>query len=374
MPVGEPPQLVEGDPLQLDHVGQHVLGAEQVDRPRRGRARGRKPRPRAAGGDVVEPHGPLRPQDGADRHHPATHRLPEADEIGPHVPVLDGEHPTGPSEPRLHLVGAQEPAVLVAEVRERGPERVGRHQHAARADDRLDDDAGHLGGVHRVKQQVVADVVDRGVAAAARPWRPERGSVGVRVGGVGEAGSERPQSAADVALLRPERRRRRGLAVVLREEADDHRAARRAAHHLDRGLDGLRAVQRQIDPRQPVRRDGEQLLGELDHRFAGERVAVLVAVPAERFDGRLDDVLTTGAERDRRRRRDEVEVDVAVDVLDRVAVLACDDEGREAVPGPWIEEAGRTLEELTAARPWRRDDDAWCGHRIAARSGVVATA
>ncbi len=93
--------------------------------------------------------------------------LPSAIRSGSHAPPFDGEQVSRPSEPRLHLVGAEQEVELAAEIDERGPERVGRGDAPAAAEHRLDHEPRHLARIDRVVQEVVADVVDGPVARAA---------------------------------------------------------------------------------------------------------------------------------------------------------------------------------------------------------------
>ena len=114
-------------------------------------------------------------------------------------------------------------------------------------------------------------------------------------------------------------------------EADDHRPPGRAAHHLDRDLDRLGAVEGDVEAADARRRDRQQPLAELGGELGGERVAVLVAEPPQRLDRRLEQLRAPGAERHRGGGRGAVEVDVAVGVGDRPAALRGERERRQPV-------------------------------------------
>jgi hypothetical protein len=240
--------------------------------------------------------------------------------------------------------------VLGAEAGQGRPEGVGRSDAAAGAEDRLDHDAGDESGVDEVKQQLVADVVDRGVAAPPGPRRGERGPVGVRERHVDEAGPQRPVSGADLVDLGAEGGGRGRLAVIAAVEGEDERAAGDAPHHPHRGLDRLGAVQGDVDAVDRAGGEIDEAPGELEHPRRRQGVAVLVAEPADRVDGGADQVLAAGAERDRCRGRGEVEEDVPVDVGDRVPALAVEHERGELVPEALVEERLPAGEQFPGAR------------------------
>ena len=206
-----------------------------------------QPGPGAAGGDVVEAaQRALGAEQRADRHRAAAERLAEADQVGLDPPAVDREQLPGAADAALDLVGAQQPPVLAAELDQRRPEAVRGRDAAARAQHRLDHDTGDLGRVEGVEEQVVADVVDGRVAAAAGARIAQRGPVGVRVRHVDEPRHQPAQPAADLRRLGAERRGQRRLAVVGAVEAEDHRPPGRAAHDLDRDLDRLGPVERDV--------------------------------------------------------------------------------------------------------------------------------
>ena len=85
-----------------------------------------------------------------------------------------------------------------------GKERRRRHDDAAGAEDRLDDDARHIGRVDRVEEQVVAQVVDGRVAGAAGRGAPNGLRYGFGYGTWTKPGDDRPNAAAE--LGQPRRR------------------------------------------------------------------------------------------------------------------------------------------------------------------------
>ncbi len=104
------------------------------------------------------------------------------------------------------------------------------------------------------------------------PEPPGRGGAnGVRYGWGYGACTKPPPRPADALMLiswcsAPRLGRRGGLAVVAAVEAEDQRAAGGAAHEPDRRLDGLGAVEGQVDPGQAGRRHVDQPPGEPRHQ------------------------------------------------------------------------------------------------------------
>jgi len=98
---------------------------------------------------------------------PPLKALAQADEVGLDADPFHGEKRAAPAAACLHLVGAQQPVVLGAQLGQGGEERGRRHHHAAGAEHRLDDDARDIRRVDRMEQDVVAQVVDGGIAGAA---------------------------------------------------------------------------------------------------------------------------------------------------------------------------------------------------------------
>ena len=268
---------------------------------------------------------------------PPPRPLPRQMRSGLDAEPLDGQERAGAPAPGLDLVGAQQPVVLPAQRLQRREEGRRRLDDSARPEDRLDDDAGDVGRVDRVEEQVVADVVDGRVTGAARPRLPEGAAVGVGIRHVHEAGHDGPDAATQLGDLGAERDRHRRLPVVAAEEAEDQRPAGGPAHQPDRDLDGLGAVEGDVDAGAARRRDSHEALGQRRDQLGGDGVGVLVAVAGHRGTGR-----PRGSGGGRRpaaptRRAGHVEEQVAVEVLDDEAGLAGDDDRRGVVAGPAVE-------------------------------------
>ena len=192
--------------LQLAHVLEHRLGGEEVERRQRGGARTRQPRPGAPGRDVVEAAERALGAQAARRSASRRRRAPCRGTSGrarrPSARPRAGG-PSGPCPVFTSSAQSSQPCSRQS-VGERRPEAVRRRHAAARAEDRLDHDAGDVGRVEGVEEDVVADVVDGRVAAAAGSRIAKRGPVRVRVGDVDEPGDQPAQPAA---RSRPPRRR-----------------------------------------------------------------------------------------------------------------------------------------------------------------------
>src|SRR5438128_764883 len=78
-------------------------------------------------------------QQNADRQ-PVRKALRERGEVGADAEVLEGEERARPADAGLHLVEAEQRAVLGGQLRRRAEETWVRGQHAALALDRLDQD------------------------------------------------------------------------------------------------------------------------------------------------------------------------------------------------------------------------------------------
>ena len=244
--------------------------------------------------------------------------------------------------------------------RQCGPEACRRDDDPAGAEHRLDHHACHLGRVDGVEEQLVPDEVDGAVARTSRTRLGERTPVRAWVRRVHEPTAEAPDALADLVVLGAQAGRGRGLPVVAAVEAEDQRASRRPAHEPHGGLDGLGAVQRQVNPRQAGRSDVDQPAGELRHQRVGDGVAVLVAERQQLLGGGLDEVGTTGTERHGGRGADEVDEDVAVEVLHEPAVLAGGHERVGAVGLAGVEDGTLGLELLLGTRTGQRPVDARC--------------
>ena len=116
--------------------------------------------------------------------------LGQRHDVGLHAPVLAGEHAAGAADARLHFVEDQQDAVLVAQRAQAGEEAVGRHDVAAFALDRLDQDRRDFRRRHAALEQH-ADVVEHRLAlVVAGEQRPIR----IRVRHVRDAGHRRRRS------------------------------------------------------------------------------------------------------------------------------------------------------------------------------------
>ena len=142
--------------------------------------------------------------------------LRERDEVRPHAELLEREERPGAADAGLHLVEAEERAVLGGELGGGGEEAGRRGVDAALALDRLDQDQAGVGPDGRLERR---DVVQRRE---------------------GHAGDERLERRALRGLAgRRERAHRPAVERVL--ERDDPRLAGRLARVLDRRLDRLGA-------------------------------------------------------------------------------------------------------------------------------------
>src|SRR6266581_9415982 len=94
---------------------------------------------RRAGDDVVRAHRPLVAEHRPERHEAASQRLPDRHEVRRDPEVLDAPHLAGPTEPRLDLVGNEEPAVGVRELPQSADEVLRWDPYARLQGDRLED-------------------------------------------------------------------------------------------------------------------------------------------------------------------------------------------------------------------------------------------
>ena len=108
--------------------------------------------------------------DRAERH-AAGDALGQADDVRLDAPVLDGEHLAGAAHAGLHFVGDQQDAVLVAQLAQLAMELRRRHEVAAFALDRLDEDRRHF-----VRRDRAVEEVFELVAAISSNCSASRGS------------------------------------------------------------------------------------------------------------------------------------------------------------------------------------------------------
>src|SRR5438477_92359 len=79
------------------------------------------------------------------------------------------------------FVVAPEPPVLIAELHQRGPERIGRDEHACLPRDWLDHHAGDPVRGDKVREDLLPEVIDHAHTVALRRVAVERTAVRVRI-------------------------------------------------------------------------------------------------------------------------------------------------------------------------------------------------
>ncbi len=112
-----------------------------------------------------------RPGDDAGQRQPAGQALADAHDVGLDAVVLARPHRAGAADAGLHLVDDEQDAVLVAQPAQVGEPAGGRHDVAALALDRLDEDGGDVARVGELREQHLLDV---GGAGERRPGRTDR--------------------------------------------------------------------------------------------------------------------------------------------------------------------------------------------------------
>ena len=123
--------------------------------------------------------------------------LRDRDDVGVEAEVLARKHAARPAHARLHLVDDEQDAVLARELAEPLVEFHRRHDVAALALDRLDDDGGHFVGRDQVDQDLILEVVQALGRAALRPERrPDSDSSSRTARGTRRASSARTRGAA----------------------------------------------------------------------------------------------------------------------------------------------------------------------------------
>ena len=113
----------------------------------------------------------LGPGDDAGERQAAGEALADAHDVGLDAVVLARPHRAGAPDAGLHLVDDEQDAVRVAQRAQVGQPAGRRHDVAALALDRLDEDRRHVGRVGELLEQHLLDVVGAGQAAARRTGR-----------------------------------------------------------------------------------------------------------------------------------------------------------------------------------------------------------
>ena len=274
--------------------------------------------------------------------------LRRGDEVRHHALVLAGVPVPGAAEPGLDLVGHEDDARSPAPVGERRKESVRRDDEAALAEDRLDDERGHVRGPH-----LDLDLVDR--AARRLGARHPRGvAEGVRHRHTVDLGRERPEALFVRHHLGGHRHREVRPPVVGVVEDDDGRPAGRDAGDLHRVLDCLGSgVEKRR--RLVVIAGGErvQLLADCDVRLVGRDHEAGVGERGNLLRHRRDDLGRGVANAGDGDPGAEVDEAVAVQVLDDRPGGARDvgrergrDPGRDGAPAPGVEGARARTRQL----------------------------
>ena len=188
----------------------------------------------------------------AERLHAVADLLGEIEQVGLHAEGLGAGPGAAAAEAGDHLVEDQQDVVLGADLAQALQIAHGRHHHAARAGEGLDDDGGDVAGVVQA-DQVEQFVGQRVVARRHAADEAAAGRLGVRqVVGL-DAGAEhlavaRHAAHRDAAVVH---------AVVALEAADQARLAGLptdapvGARDLQRGVGGLRARGAEEHPVEP---------------------------------------------------------------------------------------------------------------------------
>ncbi len=103
-------------------------------------------------------------RDDAAQRHAAGDALGRADDVRLHTPVLDGPPASRASHAGLHFVYDQQNAVAVAQLAQQREKAGRRHDVAAFALDRLDQDGGHVFRRDQALEDCLLQVVDDGLA------------------------------------------------------------------------------------------------------------------------------------------------------------------------------------------------------------------
>ncbi len=139
----------------------------------------------------------------ASHHRPDGHArgdaLGQGDDVGLYTPVLDGEHPAGAPETRLHLVNNVQDAVLLHQCFEPIVPLWGWHHVASLALDGLDEDGRHFFGRDNGLKHGVLDVIHTGDVAIGI-FQIEGAAVAIAIGHVSHPWHQRREALALHAL------------------------------------------------------------------------------------------------------------------------------------------------------------------------------
>ena len=229
--VAQPPDELR--PL-VRGIGQDVLARKDVQGRDPGGARYRiAAEGRAVRGRLPLVHQPPAGDHGAQRQ-ARGNRLGQRHDVGDHSGLLAGKHLARPPIARLHLVGDQQDAMLVAELTQTRHEIGGRDHVAALSQDRLDDEGGDVPRRHPRVEHLVDEVED--IIERRRVARPGRISVRIRVGHVIHARQERLVALPVVALGRGQRERTVRPSMKRALKGDQRGPAGHVTGQLDRPL------------------------------------------------------------------------------------------------------------------------------------------
>ena len=268
--------------------------------------------------------------DARDGKAQAAQGLAHGDDVGESAGMLEGEELARPAEPGLDLVDDEEDVVLVADRADGRQPAVGRDDRAPFALDGLDEDGGGFGDPGVGVLELVFEV-GGAVQAAAFGRLGEGAAVAVGVGQEMDLGEER-QEIGPERLAACEGERAGGHAVVGALEGDQGDAAGVVLGQLDGAFDGVGPGR--TGEEQAAELGGEDGAQGFDQRLAGRagdvervrQVSHLVAGGIEDRGVRVADVEDPGA-------AEEIDVDVAVDVLDRGPAAAAQGHGQAARVG-----------------------------------------
>ena len=224
--------------------------------------------------------------DGAELHVRARQALRHRHDVGHDVPVVDGEPAAGAPEPRHHLVGDHDDAVLVAEIADAAQVAVGQHEDAVGAGHGLEDEAGDR--VRALELDLLFEIGERGLGRV-----PAALHAVVRIHDVHDAGDA--WLGGPPARIAGQRDRTGGAAVIRAVAREDLVPARVHARDADRVLVGLGAAVGEKEHVDVARRDRGELRAQPRARL-GRHERVRVREHRHLVLNRLDDPLVAVAD------------------------------------------------------------------------------